>query len=169
MQFFGIWMPVSTAFARVGRVAACSWDFTVGRCSAVWGNHTHSLELIFCYFVGSFSHFFPPFPFHPFIPSLDRREKRVERKGAGYYPSPTSCWLGMSSSLGQIWSLMSGYLLLCAWLLNNQDQQQPANNQPTTPNASWSPSIYILSEKFPEFRVSDSCKNDLQLAKLCLC
>ena len=65
---------------------------------------------VFCYFVGSF--------FHPFnLLTPDKIEKRVEKKeilklGQGskwgrHYHYTTSCWLGASSSLGQLWSSLS--------------------------------------------------------------
>ena len=84
------------------------------------------------------------------------------------------------SSLGQVWSLPAGYLItscffFCAreYLTNYNQQQATTNNiQPAThqqPPASQTTSIYIPSEKSPEFQTSHNHRNYLQLAESCPC
>ena len=68
----------------------------------------------------------------------------------------TSCWIGVLSFKGQVWACPSGYLISSFRPfphnhLTNHNQQHPTTNQSNSPHYL-SSSIYISSEKSPEFQ-----------------
>lgn len=82
-------------------------------------------------------------------------------------PGSQAGWVvGASSSLGQGWSLPPGYLISSSCFFTSHNYL--ANNNPpppTPPLPLGGPSIYIRSEKSPEFQIAHTCQDYLQLTK----
>lgn len=147
-------------------------------CSRV-GERTHFASMRTCSCATVASSFFHPSPppfFYPFNTlTLYRKEKRIEGRGTSFLDKvrvrrwvmlSLGCFLPVQGvkffGASLIFTVrISNYFLLfllCAQLLNKLGPT-------TTHNTSPSPSIYILSEKFPEFQLSHNCRNYLQVAK----